>query len=120
MKFSIAIDFDRTLIICPNNDLMEYPIPVPKALEWVRRYQEKGSYIILHTSRWGKNLELAEKWCLDNGLKLDAVNRTHDEHSKPIADIYIDDKAFGVPKITFQGQRVVDWDVVGPEIDTLF
>ncbi len=94
----IAVDFDGTIVT------HEYPnigSEVPFATDVIKRLQrELGHQIILWTSREGKYLEEAVKWCQERGVSFYAINHNHPEEKegdegytkKIIADIYIDDR----------------------------
>ena len=98
LPYVIAVDFDGTLcenkwpdIGMPNNNLISY----------LRCEQEcKDAKIILWTCRHGRKLKHAVKWCKDQGLIFDAVNKNLPEvirhfgsdTRKIFAHEYIDDK----------------------------
>lgn len=119
----IAIDFDGT---CVRHEFPKIgadigAVPVLKALI------DNGHDLILYTMRgdseqYGPNLTNAEKWFVDNGIKLYASQRnpTQDQWTsspKCYAHLYIDDAALGIPlnqdidKATRQqiGRPYVDW-----------
>ena len=98
MKKVIAVDFDGTL--CRN----KYPEIGDANSELIRQLIEErknGTAVILFTCRNGKILKEAVKWCKDQGLTFDAVNRNIKERiraykgdtRKISADVYIDDRA---------------------------
>lgn len=76
----LAVDFDGTLQIngSPNINLINY----------LRSEQMRGNIVILHTSRVGKSLNDAVMYSAKYGLRFNAVYG-----GKPVADVYIDDKA---------------------------
>lgn len=108
-----AIDFDGTVV--------EHAYPfigktLPNAFETLKAMQENDWYLILWTCREGNELREAVEFCTKNGVHFDGVNSTPDylPHSsdgiksrKVVADVYVDDKAFG----GFPG-----WDVVRKEL----
>jgi hypothetical protein len=112
----IAIDFDGTCV------MHEYPkvgrdigaIPVLKSLV------ENGHNLILFTMRSGKELNDAERWFKDNGIKLYGVQYNPTQKgwtasNKCYAQLYIDDAALGCPLLEpkkSEGRPYVDWDVV--------
>jgi hypothetical protein len=58
-------------------------------------------FIILHTCRSKGELEEAVNWCERNNIHLDAVNQNYPgivgfADKKIFADVYIDDRAFGI------------------------
>ena len=121
---SIAVDFDSTLcltdgypnIVRPNGDCF-----------WIlRKWQDMGCKIILHTMRHGNDLEAARAWCANCKFFFDGVNcnpendeRDPDHSEKVYAVFYIDDKAFGTPLLHDTNGIIrdhVDWQ----EIDKIY
>lgn len=94
----IAVDFDGTLCDSkwPGIGKPHWPI----IHELIRR-QADGDRIILWTCREGELLEEAVSWCLNHGLKFNAINSNvperieqyGDDPRKLSADEYWDDKA---------------------------
>ena len=76
----IAVDFDDTLSIKdkPNHRLMSF----------LRQRQAMGDVVVLFTSRTGKRLNEAVKYCGKYGFFPNGV-----KGGKLQADVYIDDKA---------------------------
>jgi len=121
----IAIDYDKTIDAAP------YPftgIPVPYAIESIKKLKNKGHTLILNTCRHGKILERAVKFLMENDIIFDFVNeniprviKIFGDSRKIYANMYIDDKNFSDPKINMmvrksrkvrKGSRiikVVDW-----------
>lgn len=98
MRKVIAVDFDGTL--CTRN----WPgigEPNRELIGQLIEEREKGTAVILFTCREKKLLKDAVKWCRDQGLEFDEVNRNIRERIKAYrndsrkisADIYIDDRA---------------------------
>ena len=98
MKKVIAVDFDGTL--CTRN----WPgigEPNTELIKQLAEEQEAGAELILYTCREGKMLKQAVKWCREQGLIFDEVNRNTRERIKAYksdsrkisADVYIDDRA---------------------------
>lgn len=95
----IAVDFDGTLFAQDT-----FPLIGKKKLfncTLIKKLSECGMYIILHTCRSGQELTDAVNHCRRNGIRLDAVNCNHPiiagfADKKIFADVYIDDRAFGV------------------------
>lgn len=98
MKKVIAVDFDGTLcskkwpgIGEPNRELIQQLIEERK----------KGTAVVLFSCREKKLLREAVRWCKEQGLEFDEVNRNIRERIKTYrgdsrkisADIYIDDRA---------------------------
>ena len=94
----IAVDFDGCL--CKNAwpDIGEANLEIIHEL--IRR-QAEGAKIILWTCRCYGMLDAAVMWCLNHGLKFDAINanlpeliEAYGNDSRKIsADIYIDDRS---------------------------
>ena len=116
----IAVDFDGTIA---EFMFPEIGLPVLGAFEWMKRWQKAGGRLILWTCRGDKYLADAIGFCRENGVEFEVVNcDTEDRVSlgsnKILANIYVDDAAFGCPLIpaTVSSRPMVDWRVVGPEI----
>lgn len=118
----IVIDFDGTIV---THEFPAIGVPVPEAIEWMKRFKEAGAQLILWTMRSdgrpdGDFLAPAVEYCRENGVEFDAVNQGIDDREwttspKAYANIYIDDAAFGCPLIEQKGGRpFVNWMVVGP------
>lgn len=98
MKRVIAVDFDGTL--CENR-WPEIGKPNSALISQLINERERGSKIILYTCRQYKMLRNAVRWCKEQGLEFDAVNRNIPERIKAYrgdtrkisADVYIDDRA---------------------------
>lgn len=119
----IAVDFDGTIV---HN---KYPLignAVYGAKYWINQFKEAGATLILYTMRsdgeHGKKLTEALDWCRQEGLQFDYVNfypASWTTSPKPYADIYIDDRAFGCPRIHSPVEGIssyVDWVRVGPAV----
>ena len=121
IKLIIAVDFDATMAeeVYPEPGIGD---PVPGAFHWVRRFREAGATLMLWTVRHGVLLEDAVAFLDDYDFKFDYINESPVAHGnlgpKKHADIYIDDKAFGVPLMpSYMGRRpCVDWEKVGPSV----
>lgn len=108
-----AVDFDGTLNLGKYPTLGEPNIGLFKYL--INRQQE-GDKIILWTCRDGDLLKSAVKYCMNYGLKFDAVNdnvqenkdRWHNNSRKVFANYYIDDKNLYFPK---KGQGDRRWKI---------
>ena len=98
MKRVIAVDFDGTL--CTRNwpNIGE---PNTELIAQLIEEQENGAAVILFTCREKQLLKDAVKWCKQQGLVFDEVNRNLKERvraykadpRKISADVYIDDRA---------------------------
>lgn len=93
----IAVDFDGTLCESKWPEIGEPYWPIIHEL--IRR-QAAGARIILWTCREGELLGEAVIWCLNHGIKFDAINRNvaerieqyGDDPRKVSADEYWDDR----------------------------
>lgn len=94
----IAVDFDGTLCdeAWPGIGKPHWPI-----IHELTRRKAAGDRIILWTNREGKLLDEAVSWCLNHGIKFDAINSNiperieqyGDDPRKLSADEYWDDRA---------------------------
>lgn len=100
----IAIDFDGTL--CRD----EYPhvgAEITPVVEWVKERIKAGDRFILWTCRVGKELIAAQVWCVNRGIRFEAVNSNLDEHiskyggdcRKVFADRYVDDRNLFIEEV---------------------
>lgn len=90
----IAIDFDGTLV---NGDQ-----PLPGAKEAINNLREKGHKIVIFSCN---NKKWIEKVMRDNDMRYDYI--WDGAGSKPVCDVYIDDRA-----IAFRG----DWEAAQREV----
>ena len=98
MKRVIAVDFDGTL--CTRN-WPNIGDPNTELITQLIEEQENGAAVILFTCRETQLLKDAVKWCKQQGLVFDEVNRNLKERiraykadpRKISADVYIDDRA---------------------------
>lgn len=77
----IAVDFDGTIQL--KDGSCNFAL-----VSFLRAHQGAGHSVGLYTSRTGKRLQEAITFCKANGLLLNWV-----VGGKPVADLYIDDKA---------------------------
>jgi hypothetical protein len=95
----IAVDFDGTVV--ENGSFPEVGKDLPQAQYWLKRYEELGAQIVLWTCRTGLARCYAEKWFKDHLITLTPLEVAENHHISPgrkvHADVYIDDKAAGVP-----------------------
>lgn len=95
---TFAVDFDGTLSF---GQWPETGVANDGLINFLKRRQSLGDKLILWTCREGMLLEKAVNWCVDRGLKFDAVNDNLPENvaiygtnsRKVSCDFYIDDKA---------------------------
>ncbi len=112
----IAVDFDGCLCASKWPDIGEPNWPIIRELI---REQAEGAKLILWTCREGHQLQAAVMWCLNRGLKFDAINDNLPEHTetfgnnsrKVYADEYWDDKSV----IARKAEHV--WIVTRPNTD---
>lgn len=124
----ICVDFDGTVV---DHRFPAIGQPVPHAIHWLRRWQACGAKIVLFTMRsddhrYGDVLTQAVRFLKDNGIVLYGVNRnpTQDRWTsspKAFGHIYIDDAAYGCPRIQPEGfaRPCVDWSLVGPAVERM-
>jgi predicted mannosyl-3-phosphoglycerate phosphatase (HAD superfamily) len=116
----ICIDFDGTIV---DHRYPDIGAPAPEALEWMGEFTKAGAKLILFTMRSGVELLEAANYLASNGVALYGVNRNPDQDNwttspKAYGHLYIDDAAFGCPKIRPHGfaRDCVDWGTVGPAV----
>jgi len=132
----IAIDFDGTIV---DHRFPDIGMPVPGAIEWMKRFQAAGAKLILFTMRSDLRSEAmsdeghkadrpylteAVEYCRAHGVEFWGVNENPEQGSwtlspKPYAHVYIDDAAFGCPlreSPRMGGRPMVDWSAVGPAV----
>jgi len=98
MNKIIAVDFDGCLCDSKWPDIGEPRWPV---IHEIVREQAEGAKVILWTCREGHDLQAAVMWCLNHGLKFDAINDNLPENQdffgnnsrKIYATEYWDDKS---------------------------
>ena len=120
----IAVDFDGTL--CENR-WPEIGQENRHVINQLIRHQADGDKIILWTCRSGQMLDDAILWCLNRGLRFNAINanlaknieRYGNDCRKVYADEYWDDKsvivyAGGAPSVLMKdgngGYRSMHWE----------
>ncbi len=92
---TIMVDLDG--VICSEEQFFNRPLaqPIPGAREAIQKLRAAGHTIVIYTARgWGE-FKVAEHWLQQNGIEYDGLHM-----GKPIADVWIDDRAF----------RFRDWD----------
>lgn len=115
----IAIDFDGTIV---KHEFPRVGETLPKAIYWMKKFQEAGARLLLNTMRSENFLDDAVAYCRDNGIEFFGVNRNPEQDSwtsspKVYAQLYIDDASFGCPLVFAADSRpYVNWDVVGPAV----
>jgi len=134
-RFIIGVDFDGTMV---KHRFPHIGDPVPGALEWLRKYHQKGASLLLWTIRckqgsMGDVLTPAIEWSEQHGIYFWGVNENPDQRNeiyshggppnwstspKVFAHIYADDSAAGAPLIYEAGHApYLNWSLVGPHIE---
>lgn len=97
----IVLDVDGTLCTATQDGSYTDVVPLPGAVETVRRWHRLGYYIIIQTARHMRTCGGNEGQILAKGARLlidwlDTWGIPYDEvyFGKPHADIFIDDKGF--------------------------
>ena len=69
----IGVDFDGTLAhtkgIYPN-----IGEPITEVIDYILDEQKNGAYLVLITMRENEELDMAVKWCKEQGIEFDTVN----------------------------------------------
>jgi hypothetical protein len=120
MALDIAVDFDGTCVKHKFPEIGEDIGAVPV----LKKLVEAGHRLILFTMRsdgqkYENVLADAVKWFEDNDIPLYAVNHNPEQDEwtsspKAHADLYLDDRGFGVPLLRDDatGRPYVNWEVV--------
>lgn len=98
----IGVDFDGTLAVTEGT-YPEIQRPIQEVIDYILEAQNKGAFLVLVTMREGEELDQAEKWCLEQGIRFDAVNdnlphmKEHFRNNprKIFCNEYIDDRNIG-------------------------
>ena len=98
MRRTIAVDFDGCICV---NKWPKIGEPRQQVINELIRAQAEGARLILWTCREGAQLDAAVMWCLNHGLRFDAVNDNLQENiaaygnncRKVWADEYWDDRS---------------------------
>ena len=106
-KLTIAVDFDGTLCEYSFPDIGKQNNNQKRLMERLIRMKKDGHKLILYTCRGDnekyKSLTEAIEWCTERGLQFDSINsnvpgfiKKSGPSPKPVADVYIDDKAYNI------------------------
>ena len=106
-KLTIAVDFDGTLCNYAFPQIGEQSDEHKELISLLKGLRVAGHKLILYTCRGNnqEHLSLTEAiaWCLDQGLEFDSINENIPDFQKksgpspkPVADIYLDDKALNI------------------------
>ena len=85
---TIMVDLDG--VLCTEEVFLERPLaqPMAGAREAVEKLRTAGYVVVIYTARgWGE-LRVTQKWLADHGFEYDGL-----QMGKPIADVWIDDRA---------------------------
>lgn len=101
---TIMVDLDG--VICTEERAFERPLaePLPGAREAIQKLRDAGCIVVVYTARGWAELRTTEKWLADHGIGYDGLLM-----GKPIADVWIDDRAI----------RFTSWDDVAGQLDDL-
>ena len=99
----LSVDFDGTLVTSAYPEIGKQKWIHRLLLKWLLSQQKKGAVLILNTLRTKQeHLDLAVKWCRDQGLFFYLVNENYSYNIKKFgesrkigADLHIDDKNIG-------------------------
>lgn len=85
---TIAVDIDGT--ICTEEKTFERPLarPLQYAVEALQLLKDNNNTIILYTARGWEQYRITKAWLDEHGFVYDQIIM-----GKPIADIWIDDRA---------------------------
>lgn len=94
-QFTVAVDLDGTLAEEGEFDPDMIGAPRPGAVEWMKKFQEAGARLIIHTVRDAD--DLVAEWCEENDIPFDYINENPDQpdgsSDKLFADVYLDNRA---------------------------
>lgn len=92
---TIFIDMDG--VLASEERTFDRPLakPLPGAADAVKALRAAGHTVVVYTARGWAEFRVTKAWLDDNGFEYDGLHM-----AKPIADVWIDDRAV----------RHVDWD----------
>lgn len=101
---TIMIDLDG--VICTEEKTFERPLatPMPGAREALQKLRDEGHTVVVYTGRNWPEYRVTRKWLDDHGMPYDAIHM-----GKPIADVWIDDRAI----------RFTSWTETLRQLDSL-
>lgn len=96
---AVAIDFDGVINSYQSNFVAIDQIPDPPtegALEAIQKYLDYGFKVYIYSTRneQEKGRQAIRQWLLDQGVPSERVKRIQIVSGKPIAKIYLDDRAW--------------------------
>lgn len=98
-KGAVALDFDGVINSYKSNfvavDVVPDP-PVEGSLEAIREYLDFGFTVYIYSTRneWPEGRQCIHDWLLEHGLEKEYVDKLEIVSGKPIAKIYVDDRAW--------------------------
>ena len=106
-KLTIAVDFDGTLCEYAFPEIGKQTEEQKMLMSKLIELRECGHKLILYTCRGDNDeypcLTQAVEWCEKRGLEFDSINcnvpgfiKKSGSSPKPVADLYLDDKAMNV------------------------
>lgn len=99
---TIMVDLDG--VLCTEELFHDRPLatPIAGAQAALRKLRAAGYVVVIYTARtWGE-YRITRKWLDDHGFQYDGLHM-----GKPVADLWIDDRAL----------RFTDWDEVLQQVD---
>jgi ribonucleotide monophosphatase NagD (HAD superfamily) len=85
---TIMVDLDG--VLCTEETFLERPLakPIAGAREALQKLRAAGHIVVIYTARgWGEQ-RVTKQWLADHGFEYDGLHM-----GKPVADIWIDDRA---------------------------
>jgi trehalose-6-phosphatase len=85
---TIMVDLDG--VLCTEELFLERPLaqPVAGAAEALRKLRAAGYIVVIYTARTWAECRVTERWLKDHGFEYDGLHM-----GKPVADVWIDDRA---------------------------
>ncbi len=102
-KGTVAIDFDGVINSYKSGFVATDQIPDPPvdgAFEFIEMLLNEGFEVNIYSTRnaWTNGREAIRSWCLEHGMSKETLEKIYLPADKPIAKVYIDDRAW-----TFDG-----------------
>lgn len=108
-RFTVAVDFDGVIHRrTTKSNILALDEPMPGAATALKMLRQEGVWIIIHTARplaEGDNLRELIHWLDKHGISYDAIWLAV---GKPIADMYIDDRAYSFTGWTSAYMAILD------------
>lgn len=98
-KGAIALDFDGVLNSYKSGFVAVADIPDPPvegSFEAIKEYLDSGLKVYIYSTRneWEEGRKAIKNWFLEHGLEQETVDKLEIVSGKPIAKLYIDDRAW--------------------------